>query len=140
MIRNSILDNLSNLSVHLQEIESACVNTEQLGLGSARLSLVNALEGFRSSRFRLGQRLSAYKGFFKADQGWMTAAKAIAGAIGCDERTIRRTIDGFERVCTRPVTRIESLQGSRSVGRLRSAAGPVPAGRCLRPAVQANRW
>ena len=61
MIRNSILDNLSNLSVHLQEIESACVNTEQLGLGSVRLSLVNALEGFRSSRFRLGQRLQPTK-------------------------------------------------------------------------------
>lgn len=97
-MRDSILGNLSNLSVRLQELEVGWINKDELGLGSARLSLVNALEGFRSSRYRLGQKLSAYKVFFKAKQGWMAAAKTIADAIGCDERTIRRTIDDFERV------------------------------------------
>lgn len=125
MIRNSILDNLSNLSVRLQEIESACANTEQLGLGSARLSLVNALEGFRSSRFRLGQKLSAYKVFFKANQGWMTAAKAIADAIGCDERTIRRTIDDFERVSNVPDVVIKALQQAGFDPAARKNAGVI---------------
>ncbi len=40
--------------------------------------------------------------------------------------------DKAVRLCARPVTRIESLQEWRSVGRLRSAAGPVLAGRYLR--------
>ena len=110
MFHDSIMDNLSNLSVRLQELESGCVNMNELGLGSARLSLVNALEGFRSSRYRLGQKLSEYKAFFKASQGWMVAATAIADAMGCDERTIRRIIDDFERVSEVPDVVIKALQ------------------------------
>ena len=125
MICNSILDNLSNLSVRLQEIESESANTEQLGLGSARFSLVNALEGFRSSRFRLGQRLSAYKAYFKANQGWMTAAKSIASAIGCEERTIRRTIDDFERVSNVPDVVIKALQQAGFDPAARKNAGVI---------------
>jgi hypothetical protein len=110
IMRDSILGNLSNLSVRLQELEVGWINKDELGLGSARLSLVNALEGFRSSRYRLGQKLSAYKKFFKANQGWMATAKSIAEAIGCDERTIRRTIDDFERVSAVPDVVIKALQ------------------------------
>jgi hypothetical protein len=123
MAQDTILDNLSNLSVRLQELESGCVDINELGLGSARLSLVNALEGFRSSRYRLGQKLSAYKAFFKAKQGWMAAAKSIADAIGCDERTIRRAIDDFERVSEVPDVVIKALQ----------QAGFDPAAERMRP-------
>jgi hypothetical protein len=84
---------------------------------------VNALEGFRSSRYRLGQKLSAYKAFFKAKQGWMAAAKSIADAIGCDERTIRRAIDDFERVSEVPDVVIKALQ----------QAGFDPAAERMRP-------
>ena len=125
MIRDSILDNLSNLSIRLQELESGCVNMNELGLGSARLSLVNALEGFRSSRYRLGQKLSAYKAFFKASQGWMAAAKAIADAIGCDERTIRRAIDDFERVSEVPDVVIKALQQAGFDPAARKNAGVI---------------
>jgi len=125
MIRDSILDNLSNLSVRLQELESGCVNMNELGLGSARLSLVNALEGFRSSRYRLGQKLSTYKAFFKASQGWMAAAKAIADAIGCDERTIRRAIDDFERVSEVPDVVIKALQQAGFDPAARKNAGVI---------------
>lgn len=125
MMRDSILDNLSNLSVRLQELESGCVNMNELGLGSARLSLVNALEGFRSSRYRLGQKLSTYKAFFKASQGWMAAAKAIADAIGCDERTIRRAIDDFERVSEVPDVVIKALQQAGYDPAARKNAGVI---------------
>jgi len=97
----------------------------ELGLGSARLSLVNALEGFRSSRYRLGQKLSTYKAFFKASQGWMAAAKAIADAIGCDERTIRRAIDDFERVSEVPDVVIKALQQAGYDPAARKNAGMI---------------
>jgi hypothetical protein len=125
MICNSILDNLSNLSIRLQELESGCVNINELGLGSARLSLVNALEGFRSSRYRLGQKLSAYKTFFKANQGWLAAATAIADAMGCDERTIRRIIDDFEMVSEVPDVVIKALQQAGFDPAARKNAGMI---------------
>ena len=125
MICNSILDNLSDLSVRLQELEVGCVGTNELGLGSARLSLVNALEGFRSSRYRLGQKLSAYKAFFKASQGWMVAAMAIADAMGCEERTIRRIIDDFERVSEVPDVVIKALQQAGFDPAARKNAGMI---------------
>jgi hypothetical protein len=125
MICNSILDNLSDLSVRLQEVESGCVDMNELGLGSARLSLVNALEGFRSSRYRLGQKLSAYKAFFKASQGWMVAATAIADAMGCEERTIRRIIDDFERVSEVPDVVIKALQQAGFDPAARKNAGMI---------------
>jgi hypothetical protein len=40
----------------------------------------------------------------------MVAAKAIADAIGCEERTIRRAIDDFERVSEVPDVVIKALQ------------------------------
>ena len=125
MICNSILDNLSDLSVRLQELEVGCVGVNELGLGSARLSLVNALEGFRSSRYRLGQKLSAYKAFFKASQGWMVAATAIADAMGCEERTIRRIIDDFERVSEVPDVVIKALQQAGFDPAARKNAGMI---------------
>jgi hypothetical protein len=97
----------------------------ELGLGSARLSLVNALEGFRSSRYRLGQKLSEYKAFFKASQGWMVAATAIADAMGCDERTIRRIIDDFERVSDVPDVVIKALQQAGFDPAARKNAGMI---------------
>jgi hypothetical protein len=125
MICDSIMDNLSNLSIHLQELEVGCVGINELGLGSARLSLVNALEGFRSSRYRLGQKLSAYKSFFKASQGWMVAATAIADAMGCEERTIRRIIDDFERVAEVPDVVIKALQQAGFDPAARKNAGMI---------------
>jgi len=116
---------LSDLSVRLQELEVGCVGVNELGLGSARLSLVNALEGFRSSRYRLGQKLSAYKAFFQANQGWMVAATAIADAMGCEERTIRRIIDDFERVSEVPDVVIKALQQAGFDPAARKNAGMI---------------
>ncbi len=67
----------------------------------------------------------------------MAAAKAIANAIGCDERTIRRTIDDFERVTQVPDAVIKALEqagfdlaalfaglSATSAGSLGSASSP----------------
>lgn len=86
---------------------------------------MNALEGFRSSRYRLGQKLSAYKAFFKASQGWMVAATAIADAMGCEERTIRRIIDDFERVSEVPDVVIKALQQAGFDPAARKNAGMI---------------
>lgn len=86
------------------------VRTDDLGLGDARLGVVNALEQFRTSRYRLGQMLSTYKTFFGATRGWIAAAKMIASAMGCDERTLRRIVDDFEAVSSIPSVVIKALE------------------------------
>jgi hypothetical protein len=104
------LGNLSNLSVRLQEIEAGLVKRDGVGLGDARLGVVNALEQFRNSRYRLGQMLATYKRFFCAAHGWMAAAREIAGVMCCDERTLRRIVDDFERVSGVPDVVIKALE------------------------------
>jgi len=104
------LGNLSNLSSKLKEVESAHLTADRPDLSDVRLSLVNALEDFRRSRFRFGKTLSKYKTFFLASHGWLAAAKAIATTIGCDERTVRRIVEDYDRVSEVPTVVIEALE------------------------------
>jgi hypothetical protein len=55
----------------------------------------------------------------------MTAAKAIATAIGCDERTIRRTVNDFERVSNVPDVVIKALQQAGFDPAARKNAGMI---------------
>lgn len=74
------IGNLSNLSVRLLEIEVGLVNEGSSGLNDARLALVNALEQYRKSRYRLGEMLSGYRKFFLLTRGWSAAAVAVIAA------------------------------------------------------------
>ena len=104
------IGNLTNLSVRLQKIEVGLVGDGGSGLSDARLAVVNALEQYRRSRYRLGEMLSAYRKFFLLARGWSVAAIVIAGAIGCDERTIRRIVEDYDRVSGVPALVIKSLE------------------------------
>jgi hypothetical protein len=104
------VDNLSNLSVRLKDVEAEHVEGDEAGMRDARLAVVNALEQYRRSRYRLGQKLSAYKAFYGVTRGWIAAAKVIAGVMGCDERTIRRIVEDFERVSDVPAVVIKALE------------------------------
>ena len=104
------IGNLSSLTARLQEIEVGHVGEGDSGLSDARLALVNALEQYRKSRYRLGEMLSGYRKFFLVTRGWSAAAVAIAGAIGCDERTIRRIVEDYDRVAGVPALVIKSLE------------------------------
>jgi hypothetical protein len=57
-----------------------------------------AIKQFHSTRFNVGKALFAYRAHFRADRGWLIAAKAVAGALGCDERTIRNIVADYERL------------------------------------------
>lgn len=104
------IGNVSKLSVQLLELEAGVVRAEKSGLADARLGVVNALEHYRTSRYRLGQMLSVYKAFFCAARGWIAAAKTIGSAIGCDERTVRRIVEDFEGISDVPSIVIKALE------------------------------
>lgn len=89
------MENFSNLSARLAEIEAEHMdggNAEE-----AREALVSALRKYRASRFSLGKALAEDKNLFTADRGWMAAAKSIADALDCDERTVRNIISDYAR-------------------------------------------
>src|SRR5665213_3714239 len=102
------IGNLSNLSLQLLKVEVGLVNEGSSELNDARLALVNALEQYRTSRYRLGKMLSGYRKFFLLTREWSAAAVVIAGAIGCDEKTIRRIVDDYDSVSGVPSVVIKS--------------------------------
>jgi hypothetical protein len=102
-------DNLSNLSVQLTKVEP-----QQLGANTeirqSREVLIAAIEGHRHSTYELGRGLRLYKAHYKAGGRWMEAAQIVAKALGCDERTVFRLIDNYERVVGLPAITIDALQ------------------------------
>jgi hypothetical protein len=106
----SKLANLSYLAARLKELETKYMSADHGGAGDARLAVVDALEHFRASRFRLGEKLAAYRQFFVAEQSWMEAAQLIANAMGRNERTIRRMVEGFQRASKIPSAAIMSME------------------------------
>ena len=103
------LDNLSNLGALLREVESEHVDNSDGRALDAREAIVSALPTYRASRYEFGRLLAAYKAFFTEDRGWMEAAKAIAGALGCDERTIRRIVEDYRHAAQFPPEIAEEL-------------------------------
>lgn len=90
-------DKLSNLTTALLFIESGEAGSEDFRkLEPARHSLIDAVRGFRHSRFALGRALSEYKPLFKQEKLWQRAEKEIAAALGCNPRTISRIIEESE--------------------------------------------
>jgi hypothetical protein len=104
------LGNLSSLSAQLSKLEDQHVVANKNAVRDVRLTVVNALEGFRASRYRLGERLAAYKVYYVAEQGWMEAAQAIATWMACNERTIRRILEDFQRASKVPSPAIKAME------------------------------
>jgi hypothetical protein len=102
------MENFSNLSARLAEIEAEHIGADGGNAEEARETLVLALSQYRASRFRLGKALLEYKTLFTADRGWMAAAKSVAGALGCDERTVRNIISDYELVAKLPAAVIQA--------------------------------
>jgi hypothetical protein len=101
-IEVSGFDNLSNLGRDLKRVEETYIKMVSRELAQARNSVVGALPGFKISRMNFGRLLRAYREHFKADHGWMEASKIIAGALECDERTVYRIIEDYERASQLP--------------------------------------
>lgn len=54
-----------------------------------------------------------YKLYFKAERGWMEAAKVIASALECNERTVYRLIEGWERASQLPSIVLDAMAEQR---------------------------
>ena len=106
------LDNLPNLGEELKKIEEKEDIQLHVGLVDARLALLNAMEQYRASRYRLGRMLSAYRQFYTEARAWMSVANAIAGVLGCDERTVRRIVSDYESVAQVPDAVIKALENA----------------------------
>jgi len=96
------LENFSNLSARLREIEAEHVEIDDGGAQDARTAVVGALEQYHCSRYRLGEALAVYKAYFITVRGWIEAAEAIGVTLGRDERTIRNIIADYKRVAGLP--------------------------------------
>lgn len=90
-------DKLSNLTTALVFIERGEGDTgNHSKLEDARKSLVDAIKGFKRSRFTLGCALAEYKTLYKQEMLWSRAEKEIAAVLGCNPRTISRIIEESE--------------------------------------------
>lgn len=107
---NAISDNLSDFSGKLMRVEATYIKEIGLDLAAARKALVGAAPGFKNSRMNFGRILRTYKHQFKAVRGWTAAVKVIAEAIGCDERTVDRIIEDYERASSLPALVIEAME------------------------------
>jgi hypothetical protein len=102
-------DKLSDFAAELKRIEGTYIKFVSAELAQARNSVVGSLPGFKCSRMDFGRVLRAYKEHFKAERGWMEAAKVIAGALRCDERTVYRIIEDYERASQLPAVTLEAM-------------------------------
>ncbi|HKR27771.1 MAG TPA: hypothetical protein VJS11_09950 [Acidobacteriaceae bacterium] len=85
------------LSTELTKIERKHDQTSR-ELAEARDKLLQALPSYRESHYNFGRVLYQYKSHYKAEKGWVAAARAIAAAVGCDGETIFRITRDYERV------------------------------------------
>jgi len=103
---------LANLRNELKSVEkTASLACENPGLKQARERLLAALDLCDRTRYKLGEALWNYRGYFKAEQVWMKGVKVIASAIGCSERTVHRIISDYESAAKLPtITRDAMMQ------------------------------
>jgi hypothetical protein len=105
-----IVDKMSNIKCQLKELEAKHVANQSGELRQTRECLLGALRTYGSSRYELGRALRLYKGHYKAERGWMAAASIVAAAIDCDERTLFRILDDYERAAQLPAIVLEAMQ------------------------------
>lgn len=103
------LDKMSNLHAELCRLDTPHGESSSSELRQARQGLIEAIRGDRASRYHLGRALRTYKVQFKAEHRWMAAAKVIADAIDCDEKTVFRIIEDFERAEGLPAITIQAM-------------------------------
>ena len=104
------LGNLPNLGAQLLKIELEHIKDDDGTAAGVRESIMEALPQYRNSRYQFGKLLSAYKVFFIEEGGWLATAAAIGEALGCDERTVRRIAEDYDRASKLPVEALDALQ------------------------------
>lgn len=85
-------------------------DTSPRSLAVDRSAVVEATEGFRVSRDRLGAALEKYRSHFKEEGAWMEVAEVIGRAMRKNERTVRNIVADYQRIKPLPETIIEASQ------------------------------
>jgi hypothetical protein len=105
------LDNLSST------LESICTSLptidEQEQERQARFILIESLNLYRQSRRKFGKALASYRDALKPDGAWTKACLAIAMELQCDERTVRRIIEDYERIADVPESILTAMDEAR---------------------------
>ncbi len=109
----AISDNLSDFPTRLMRVESTYIKEISVDLARARGAVIGALPGFKNSRMQFGRVLRAYKQHFKAVRGWTAAMQVIAEALGCDERTVDRMIEDYERASQLPAITLQAMEAQK---------------------------
>jgi hypothetical protein len=103
--------NLANLRLELKAAEQRSeLDSEEAQLKQAREVLINTMQTYHRSRFELGRALWGYRAPYKANRGWMPAAKTIAAFLKLSLRTLFRIIDDYESASNLPRLTLEALQ------------------------------
>jgi len=127
------LDILTSVNALLREIEVEHVDDETGTAVDAREELVEALNLYHLSRYRLGKALCAYRVFLKEKGVWLKVVRIVGKAIDRDEKTILRIVEGYERASQLPVEAIEALE-ARGVDPAKSKNEAVVSNLLLMPA------
>jgi hypothetical protein len=106
-------DKLSNLARELESIEQKHAQVKDAEITQARSAVVSQVSKYRDSRFQLGRVLRNYKAQYRADGGWVAAAKIIGEVLNRDERTVFRIIDDYERASKLPQIVIEAMEAQK---------------------------
>lgn len=113
-IKTRGLDKMSNLYAELCRWDTPHGEISSSELRQARQGLISAIRTYSSSRYHLGRALRSYKMQFKAEHRWMAAAKVIADAMDCDEKTIFRIIEDFARADGLSAITIQAMLNQRA--------------------------
>jgi hypothetical protein len=100
-----------NLSALLREVETEHLDGDVDDLLDLRSQLVAAVGVYRTSRYRLGETLYAYRTALPHG-AWTPVVKAIATASHLTDRTLREILSDYERVRETPAAVVQALQHS----------------------------
>jgi hypothetical protein len=110
----NLKSNLDKLSEALAEgsrgIPLATRNEENI----LRPVLLGALEVWDKSSFTMGRILCDYKDAYRStgDLTWGIAEEAIAAAVGCSTRTLRRLMERYQEASKLPDTVLDAMEAS----------------------------
>jgi hypothetical protein len=107
--RKTKLANLANLPALLREVETEYGDEDDLQ--DLRSQLVSAMRIYRTSRYKLGQSLYAYRSALPHGAR-LPVVRAIAESSGIADRTIREIVADYERFKDTPASVVVELEKS----------------------------
>jgi len=115
---NSLVSGMDKMSNSSEQLRSTLRAVEEKHIGElspevaqARNCVLEVLPTYATARVQFGRVLYGYKRHFKALGGWVAAARAIAGVVGCSEKGIYRIARYYEQIEGLDPIFLEVLEG-----------------------------